>query len=503
MSPATGTAAGTLAERLREELKQDELTEEAFRQRCVKAALSDWRIFVTDVLGYQLRDFHEDWFRHQDENQQTLLLAPRGHGKSTICNAAFVLWRLVNNRNLRILIVSKTGRQAELFLDEIKQHMEKNPVFRYLFGDWVQGDEWTTVQIRIPRDLIAKEPTITAFGVGGSLPTWHFDLIIADDLHDLWNSRTPGQRQVVWDWLQSTVVPTLMPNGELHIIGTRWHPDDVYGRLEAISEDAETEDGYVVWKAVAVIDDDTQTVLWPEEYPYELLMRIKRQQGPSIFSMQYQQDASSVLVTGMIFNADDFIIIDPHEVARLKQTAITSACYWDLATGEREKVATRYGSQEGGKTHYTACVGAFVTKDMNIVIEYWWRGKPGLSEQIAKIKRTQREFEWDEIGVEAVAYQSVLAKHLMATTLYPIRPTQRDRDKIRMAWACQPYVAEGRVMLSQRALGLRDLLVEFPDGEEDDSVDAFTGLMQRLMKRVRAMEIKDEWQKRGEVEGIG
>ena len=431
--------------------------------------------------------FHREWFEHQRRHRKTILLAPRGHGKSTICDVAYILWRLVNDQNLRILIASKTIRQAILFLAEVKQHMEINPNFRWLFGDWVYQDEWKENQIRIPRSKIMKEPTITAIGMGGSLPTWHFDLIIVDDIHDLNNARTPGQREQVWRWYEEVVLPTLEPDGEIHVIGTRWDADDLYGRLIAKSEEAreagDEEGAYHVLVARAIKDEATREVLWEERWPYHKLMAIKREQGPIIFSLQYQCDASVALAEGPVFKSGHFRVADERKVGE----AISKAAYvvqaWDLATGEKEIVGQVRGDTVMGD--YTAGVTVVLTEDMEFYVVDWWRGRPGLEGQLRQIKAFAAKWEPHVIGIESVAYQAVLSKHLMRTSTLPIMPIRPDRDKVRRAWAVLPYVEQGRVWIAQSCLALRDLVVSFPLGEEDDSVDAFVyalGLAARRFK---------------------
>lgn len=464
---------------------------------CRERALADPWFFIKHVLGYELTEFHKEWFEFQLRHPRTILLAPRGHGKSTICDISFVLWRLIHDQNMRVLIASKTLRQAALFLAEIKQQMQR-PLFRALFGDWVYKDEWKEWQIRIPRSKIMKEPTITAIGMGGSLPTWHFDLIILDDVHDLSNARTAGQREQVWRWFEAVVLPTLEPTGEIHVIGTRWDADDLYGRLIAKSEEAkrigDIHGVYEVLVSKALIDERAQKVLWPERWPFEKLMAIKREEGPVIFALQFQCDAGAAMEVGPVFRAADFKIATEEDVKKALRRAIYVAQAWDLATGEKEILGPSKATSV--ETDYTACVTVVLTKDLEFFVVDWWRGKPGLKDQIRMVNEMAVKWSPHIIGIEAVAYQKVLAQHMLYTTTLPIKPLTPDRDKVRRAWAVQPYVETGRVWISQELLELRDLLVAFPFGEEDDSVDAFCYAMQlaaRQERFARAEEASKEY----------
>ena len=459
-----------------------------FRERCLESP----EVFLRGCLGYAVTPFHLRWFEHQRSNRRTILLAPRGHGKSTVCTVGYSLWSIVHNPNVRILIASKSAAQAELLLGEIRQHMENNRLFRAVFGDLVNPRAWNVSRVFVAnRTAIQKEPTITAIGQGTSLPTWHFDVIIADDLHDLWNSQTAAQRETVWRWFEQVVLPTLEPGGELHVIGTRWHDDDLYGRLLAASERAAGEGHaagvYATLIERAIIHEDPDparcVVLWPERFPYSTLRALRDEQGPVIFALQYQCSTALGATEGGVFGRTNFRIISTDEARRLAANAQFVAQAWDVAVG-KEAVGGDAAGSHGG--HYTACVTVALTHDGRFVVLDWWRGRPSLTGQMREIERLAALWEPHVIGIEAVAYQAVLAQHMARTTTLPIVPVVPDRDKIRRAWTVQPYVEAGRVAVSSAVSGLVDVLVAFPFGDEDDSVDAFVYAIQLAARRERA-----------------
>lgn len=86
--------------------------------------LDDLFAFSRDVLDYPLlTGLHIKWFQALLENPYLMLLAPRGHLKSTVVTGCYPLWRLARNPNLRILIVAETQGIARKLLDCIKQHL--------------------------------------------------------------------------------------------------------------------------------------------------------------------------------------------------------------------------------------------------------------------------------------------------------------------------------------------------------------------------------------------
>jgi hypothetical protein len=183
------------------------------------------------VLGYEFHDFHRRWFDFQLENRQTLILAPRGHGKSTICTVAYSLYRLLRDPDARILIVSNTSDQADALSGEIRLQTQSNEALRALFGD-LRGGTWRANKFTLAgRTRICKEASVTSVGVDGAVVSRHYDMIILDDVVDEENSRTFDARARLVTWYAKALLPCLEPEGELHILGTRYHPLDLYGRL--------------------------------------------------------------------------------------------------------------------------------------------------------------------------------------------------------------------------------------------------------------------------------
>jgi len=207
-----------------------------YLEKITAASLRSWPIFTSAILNLRVETFHEAWMRFRLAHRETLVLAPRGHGKSTILTVAYGLWKAVGRPDLRALIVSNTFMQAQGFLREIKTHIETNDVFRACFGalEPSAGDErkWTQSELQFPRTRIAKEPTFTALGVGGPVIGRHYDIIILDDIIDDDNARTELQRERILTWYQRVLRPCLEPGGELHVVGTRYHPLDLYGHLQ-------------------------------------------------------------------------------------------------------------------------------------------------------------------------------------------------------------------------------------------------------------------------------
>jgi hypothetical protein len=101
------------------------LRREAVRREILRGGRID--LLASHVLGYDVRPFHHDLITFQQAAGDTCLqLAPRGFGKSTILTITRAIYEMLRILNVRIPIAANTQLQAEVFLREIKAHVERN-----------------------------------------------------------------------------------------------------------------------------------------------------------------------------------------------------------------------------------------------------------------------------------------------------------------------------------------------------------------------------------------
>jgi hypothetical protein len=250
------------------------------------------------ITKRNVMQLHRSIISNISSNKSTLDLAPRGFGKSTVGDVDYCITRILRDPNIRIMIGSKTQTQAEAFLKEVRTHFEQNEDLIRIFGDWKTSKDnvWNDREFTVnKRSIIKKEATLTALGASGAVISKHFDVIIGDDLVGLENARTEKQRSNLKEWFYSSLFPTLEPDGEIHILGTRYNPLDLY-------EDLIKSKDYVVntQRAIRVVNGK-KVSLWEEKFSLERLEAILKQSGKIIFNMQYQNDTE--LAKGKIFKA--------------------------------------------------------------------------------------------------------------------------------------------------------------------------------------------------------
>lgn len=162
---------------------------------------------------------------------------------------------------------------------EIKGHFERNEKLREIFGDWSNQDEkWTETQIILKtRTINRKEPTIQVGSLDTSLVSQHYDIIIADDLVSRTNIGTKEQMDKVKQYWKD-LISLLETGGSLIDVGTRWHFDDLHGKLLGLKE---------YDRLVLGCFDENGTPIFPEKFSKEELEQKRNDIGEYDFSCLY------------------------------------------------------------------------------------------------------------------------------------------------------------------------------------------------------------------------
>lgn len=248
------------------------------------AAEQDLVTFIKLVAPEQvLGQCHEDvcnWWIRPDAKSHQLLLFPRDHGKSRLI-AYRVAWELTKDPTLRILYISATANLAEKQLGFIKGILTSD-IYRRYWPQHVHADEgkrsrWTTSEIALDHPLRKKEnvrdPSIFTGGLTTSLTGMHCDIAVLDDVVVYENAYTGEGRNKVKS--QYSLLSSIEgANAKEWVVGTRYHPADLYNDLMQMTEDLYDADGnkiaedniYEVFeRAVEDMGDGTGEFLWPQQ----------------------------------------------------------------------------------------------------------------------------------------------------------------------------------------------------------------------------------------------
>lgn len=438
-------------------------------------------LLMTEVLGYnKLQDFHMLMWYHQKnsyvdmEGQQWhLALAPRGGGKSTILTISNIILDILQNPDIKILIASKTDTNAIGFLREIKQKLT-SPEMEYYFGRQ-KGTLWNDGEITVKaRTSTDKEPTVATVGYTGALASKHFNKIYADDLVDEENSKTEAQREKLKTWLYKILHPTLEPDGSMYIIGTRYHPDDIYGSLIDSTFTIKNKKGKVKKNLYVRIPSlfkkkkfkkswpahKKYVSFWPDKFSVKFLLKLKRQQGTIIFNSQMQNDVEAM--KGKIFQVDWFQWYTHDELPDRKKMKIFQGV--DLAIKQAENA-----------DKFAHCTIGIDPKTMNIYVLDYYNRVTHYTKQKTVIGQMFRKYDPIRVAIEANGYQRALLQDMRTDKkLANVRavPVFTDTDKTVRAWKLSAYFERGQVFLNEGMHGLQEHLLKMPDGRYKDLFDA-------------------------------
>ena len=254
--------------------------------------------------------------------RRVLINVPPNHAKTMLLSIGYVTYKIVENPNISILLVSKTQDMAKKILYAVKQRLT-HPRYarlqqRYAPMDgWkASSDQWSATKVYLDsesRDSGSKDPTIEAVGIGGQIYGARADIIILDDTVTLSNSSEYEKQN---DWLRQEVASRLGPGGQIIVVGTRVAPLDLYRYLRdpetytdarvpwtylsmpAILEyAAEPEDWVALWPETdePFVDDDepirvesSGTKIYPR-WTGKRMSDVRNEVGPRKWSLVYQQ----------------------------------------------------------------------------------------------------------------------------------------------------------------------------------------------------------------------
>lgn len=206
-----------------------------------------------------------------------MIAMPPRHGKSQLASRLFPAWCLGRNPRTQIIAASYNSDLANDFGRDVR-----NIVGGQEFGDIFPGVSLSVDSKAANRMNTNRGGTYIAAGVGTAVTGRGARIALIDDpFKDRAEADSERIRDSVWAWYQSTLYTRLMPGGAVVVINTRWHEDDLSGRL------LNGNDKWELLELPAI--NDAGEALWPDWYDLDALARIKANIGPREWSALYQQ----------------------------------------------------------------------------------------------------------------------------------------------------------------------------------------------------------------------
>jgi len=265
------------------------------KEKAENDLLSFIRLVAPHLL---LGSIHEElisWWNREDAKANQLVLLPRGHLKSKLA-AYRAAWWITKHPETTILYVSATADLAEKQLYQIKQILSSKIYKRY-WPEMIDPEEgkrekWAVAEIAIdhPKRKLEgiRDATCKAVGLTSNTTGFHADVVVLDDIVVPTNAYTEeGRSKVASAYSQLASIEN--PEAQEWVVGTRYHPKDIYDTMINMKEEIfdgegnsiDEDDLYELFQQVVEID---QEFLWPRQtrpdgksfgFNLEILAKIK------------------------------------------------------------------------------------------------------------------------------------------------------------------------------------------------------------------------------------
>ena len=252
-----------------------------------EAAEADLLTFIRLVAPHlMVGAVHEElisWWQRQGAKENQLVLLPRGHMKSKLI-AYRTAWWLTKHPETTILYVSATADLAEKQLYAIKQIID-SPIYRRYWKDMIHEEEgkrekWAVAEIAVdhPQRKLEgiRDASVKAVGLTSNTTGFHADVVVLDDIVVPGNAYTEDGREKVSS-AYSQLASIENPGAFEWVVGTRYHPRDIYDTMVNMKEQIYNDEGE----------------LESEENVYELFQRVVETNGEFLWAKQKRSDGKS------------------------------------------------------------------------------------------------------------------------------------------------------------------------------------------------------------------
>lgn len=427
-----------------------------------RPALADWLARIAPAYNWQW-----PYLRHviaqlervtRGECKRLMLFLPPRHGKSELATVRYPVYRLAYAPTQRVIIGAYNQTLANTFSRKARKVAEQ--IGLPLSQERHAAEQWETT----------AGGGLLAVGVGAGVTGHGADLIVIDDpVKSREEAESEAYRARVWDWYTNDLYTRLQPGGAIVLIMTRWHGDDLAGRIlrsqsapdwTVVSLPAEAESGDALGRAEG-------EALNPDRFPLSELAGIKSVLGRSYYAL-YQQSPRPR--EGGMFKEHWLPLVDavPAVAHRVR--------WWDKAATEADGDYTAgvlvaqadgifyvedvvRGQWASGERDKIIRLTAEKDKAQHGDVRYWSEQEPGSGgkDQAAAFVRLL-------VGYSARTEPSTGSKEVRADPL--AAQAQAGNVKVKRAAWTSAFIAE---------------MLDFPSGVHDDQVDAVAGAFNKCV----------------------
>lgn len=407
--------------------------------------------------------------------KKLLVNMPPRHGKSETTTKYTPAWYLSKFPDKRVIAISYGLSLAREFGTKARDLVKQiGPDFGIeVSQSQSAAEDW---------NLQARQGGMKSAGITGSITGKGADLLIVDDpISNAEDADSELMRNKAWDLYNTTVDSRLQGDKLTIVIQTRWHFDDLTGRLLTVEPD---EWFHIFLPAVAGEDDQLGRApgdaLWPEKYNETDFGPI-RKRDPRTWASLYQQVPQ--IGDSAVFNPENYRYWTSTSNAEtqlyrlfhkapdgtLQHTDIPQSKCWRFQTAD-------LAISEKTRADYTVISTWAVTPAHDLLLLDRFRDRIDGTKHQAQFDIEIKKYDPRFTGIESATFGATLIKTLLRLG-YRIRELVADKDKETRAWQASSLVNSGRAYFPQGASFLAEWeeeLNQFPYGKHDDQVDTFS-----------------------------
>ena len=465
-------------------MENKEVLKELLRRSLARQTLLGFTLYT--FPEYQAGWVHEEICQKLDyfldkvkrkESPRLMLTMPPRSGKTEIASRRFPAYVLGRYPDTSIIATSYSSDLASRNNRDVQRVIDDN-LYHNLFPDTTlfgknirsvaNGSYLRNSDIF---EVVGHKGVYKSAGVGAGITGMGGDILIIDDVFkDRQEADSPTIRDKVYNWYTSTLYTRLAPGGGILIIMTRWHHDDLCGRL--LEKDKDTKKWEVIeYPAIATHDEPHRKkgeALHPERYPLEELLRIKSDVGSRDWEALYQQRPT--IDGGAVFK-EEWI----KYWTTLPNSFDTMIISWDMTfkgADTNDYVVGQVWGRKGSECYFIDQVRKHMT---------FTEALQAFIDLSNKYPRALKKLVEDKANGPAVI--DVLKKHVQGiVTIIP------KESKVARAYAVTPMWEAGNVYIPSPLIApwIKDYkteLTNFPVVAHDDQVDATTQALRELQQR--------------------
>ncbi len=457
------------------------------------------------VLG----DCHIDvirWWEREDASTHQLLLFPRDHMKSALI-AYRVAWHLTKDPTLRVLYISSTSNLAEKQLGFIKNILTSKIYSRYwpyhVHPEEGKREKWTNSEISLDHPDRKKEnirdPSVFTAGLTTGITGMHCDIAVLDDIVVRENAYTKVGREQVQS--QYSLLSSIEgADAREWVVGTRYHPKDLYNDMLEMTEiiydelGEEPIDEQPIYEIMQRPVEEHGEFLWPRQQRsdgkwFGFNRRIlERKRGTYLDQMQFRaqyyndpSDPDNVPISNFLyFDRDRLKQEDGYWFYRGKKLNLVAAidfAYTIRATSDYTAIIV-IGTDEDGD-HYVLDINRFRTDK--------------ISEYFNQLMRMHNRWGFRRLVAETTAAQSLIVdtlkrdhfqRHGIKIKVIEVKPTKSEGTKEERIEATLHPVYENSQVYHYRGGNTQILEEELTSRNppHDDCKDALTNAIANAVR---------------------